>query len=79
MEFPGGAVDKDPPANRGHTGSIPDLGRCPTHHNDWTHALEPASHSTEKRSHRNGKPQELQLEESQSKAVKTQCNQKKLF
>ena len=27
MDFPGGTVDKDPPADAGDTGSIPGLGR----------------------------------------------------
>ena len=27
QDFPGGTVDKNPPANAGNTGSIPGLGR----------------------------------------------------
>ena len=30
QDFPGGAVDKTPPANAGDTGSIPGLGRSHT-------------------------------------------------
>ena len=38
MDFPGGPVVKNPPANAKGTSSIPDLGRChtatkPMHHN----------------------------------------------
>ena len=29
MDFPGGSVIKDLPANAGDTGSIPAFGRCP--------------------------------------------------
>ena len=29
LDFPGGAVDRNPPANAGDTGSIPGLGRFP--------------------------------------------------
>ena len=29
-DFPSGAVDKNPPANAGHTGSIPGVGRFHT-------------------------------------------------
>ena len=40
MDFPGGPVVKNLPANAGDTGSIPGLGRFrgaikPVHHNDW--------------------------------------------
>ena len=34
LDFPGGAVDKNPPANSRDTGSIPDLGRF---HMPWSH------------------------------------------
>ena len=33
MGFPGGSVVKNPPANAGDTGSIPDLGRSPGEEN----------------------------------------------
>ena len=52
MGFPGGSVVKNPPANAGDTGSIPDLERYhsreaskPGHHNYWACALEPESHN----------------------------------
>ena len=45
--FPGGAVVKNPPANAGHTGSSPGLGKphMPVRHNYWACALEPTSHN----------------------------------
>ena len=30
LDYPGGSVEKNPPANAGDTGSIPDLGRSHT-------------------------------------------------
>ena len=60
LDFPGGAVDKNPPANSGDMGSIPGLGRfhmpqqlspCatttePVHHKYWSlYALGPANHT----------------------------------
>ena len=46
--FPDGSVVKNPPANAGDMGSIPDLGRShmpratrPVCHNYWACALEP--------------------------------------
>ena len=48
QDFPGGAVDKNPPANAWDTGWIPvqeDSTHCGAtklvHHNSWAHALEP--------------------------------------
>ena len=59
--FPGGPVDKNPPANAGDTGSISGLGRPHMHratmstpHNYWPYVLEPGSHN--KRMHINEKP-----------------------
>ena len=45
--FPGGSVVKNPPANAGDTGSIPDPERShmPLHYNCWACALDPGSHS----------------------------------
>ena len=48
-DFPGGTVDKNPPANAGDTGSIPGLGRF--HNYGSPHALEPVLHN--RRSHGN--------------------------
>jgi hypothetical protein len=50
--FPGGSAVKNPPANAGDTGSVPNLGRShvplsnkPMGHNCWACALEPRSHN----------------------------------
>ena len=50
QDFPGGAVDKNPPANARDMGSIPvqeDSTYCEitklVHHNCWDHTLEPLS------------------------------------
>ena len=51
MDFPGGAVVENPPANAGDTGSSPGPGRShmprgatkPVRHNYWACTLEPAS------------------------------------
>ena len=52
LDFPGGAVVKNLPANAGDTGSSPGPGSptChgatrPVRHNYWACALEPASHN----------------------------------
>ena len=62
LEFPGGAVVKNPPANAGDTGSSPGLA-ChgatkPVRHNYWVCVLEPTSHTTEARAPRARAPQE---------------------
>ena len=48
--FPGGSIGRNPPANAGDIGLIPNLGRCHMpwrkqvcDHNYWTYALEPES------------------------------------
>ena len=53
MDFPGGSVVKNLPANTGDMGSNPDLGRShmlwdsQAHgHNYWAQALEHGSHSS---------------------------------
>ena len=38
LEFPGGAVDKNPPANAGATGSIPGLRRVRMLQSNYAHA-----------------------------------------
>ena len=50
QDFPGGTVDKNPPANAGDMGSILVWEDSPCHwatkpmcHNYWAHILEPAS------------------------------------
>ena len=74
-DFPHGAVDRNPPANAGDTGSIPGLGRFhmqiatkPVHHNSQACmlqllkpvCLEPVLHN--KRSRHSEKPVHLREE-----------------
>ena len=50
MGLPGGAVDKNPPANAGDTGSIPVLGRSHMPQRNWARVpplLSPSAATTE--------------------------------
>ena len=69
MDFPGGLVIKNLPANAGNTGSIPGPGRLhmPVCHNHWVSALESAL--CNKRSHRNKNP-----EHGRSRVAPVHCN-----
>lgn len=79
--FPGGSGVKNPPANAGDAGLIPDLEdptRCgitnPVCGNYWSpHALEPVLHN--KRAHHSEKPEHRNQTEAQA-ATKTQHSHK---
>jgi len=43
LGFPGGSVVKNPPANIGDMGSIPDLGGSLMPQSNWAHAPQPLS------------------------------------
>ena len=46
MDFPGGAVDRNLPANAGDTGLIPDPGRSHVPWNNWAHTAQLLSPSS---------------------------------
>ena len=91
LNFPGGPVVKDPPANAGNMNSILGPGWShkwwrvaikPMHHNHWAHTTEPVLHNKGSHSEKPAHSHKAQLSlalattrESLRATVKTQCSQ----